>query len=91
MYLFLDFILKTLTFAPLYCSRTLNSIFEPATVGVPILVSFPSSSEINNASVLEVVLISKANFLTSTISPTFTLNWFQPNSIIAIIFFSLII
>jgi hypothetical protein len=66
--------LKTLTFAPLNCSRTLNSIFEPATVGVPTFVSFPSSSEINNASVFEVSPTFNANFLTSTISPTFTLN-----------------
>jgi len=74
VYLFLDFILKTLTFSPLNCSKTLNSIFEPSTIGVPTFVSLPSSSDISKASVEDFFHTSNANFLTSIISPFLTVN-----------------
>jgi hypothetical protein len=74
MYLFLDFILKTLTFFPLNWSRILYSTFIPSTVGVPIFVSFPSSSEISRADVESVESIAAFSFFTSIISPALTVN-----------------
>jgi hypothetical protein len=74
MYLFLDFILNTLTLTHLYCSITFNSTFEPSTVGEPTLVSFHSSSDNKRASVEIVDLISTSCFFTSIISPFLTIN-----------------
>jgi len=56
-YLFLAFILKTLTFSHLKDSfKILKLTLEPSIIGVPILVSLPSSSEISKASVDQVFL-----------------------------------
>jgi hypothetical protein len=74
-YLFLAFILKTLTFSHLNSLRILKLTLEPSIIGVPILVSFPSSSEISNASVLPVFLPSNCtNFFTSITSHFLTMN-----------------
>ncbi|MDP2396328.1 MAG: hypothetical protein Q8S84_07595 [bacterium] len=74
VYLFLDFFLKTLTFSPLNCSTTLNSILDPATVGTPTLVELPSASETNNASTENTSLTSLSCLFTSIISPVLTVN-----------------
>jgi hypothetical protein len=56
-YLFLAFILKTLIFSHLKDSfKILKLTLEPSIIGVPILVSLPSSSEISKASVDQVFL-----------------------------------
>jgi hypothetical protein len=74
IYLFLDFILNTLTLAHLNCSTALSSTFEPSTVGVPTFVSFHSSSETNKASTISFLPTSTSCFLTSIISPFLTIN-----------------
>gem|GEM_PF-1075460 len=74
VYLFLAFILKTLTFSSLNCSKTLNSTLEPSTNGVQIFVSLPSSSDKSITSTDNFSQIFLSNFFTSITSPFLTIN-----------------
>jgi hypothetical protein len=74
IYLFLDFILKTLILSQEKFSFTLNSTFDVSTKGVQTFVSFHSSSEIKNASTENLEFISLSMFLTSITSHSLTMN-----------------
>jgi hypothetical protein len=73
-YLFLDFILKTLTFSQEKFSFTLNSTFDDSTKGVQTFVSFHSSSETRNAFIENLEFTSLFTFFTSITSHSLTIN-----------------
>ena len=83
-YRFLAFILKTFTFSPRCSPSILHDTFAPESVGVPIFVSFPSSSEIKRGANV-IVFLSVSSLSTRISSHFLTIYCLPPVSITAII------